>query len=420
MMHTRSQAELGFRSPHAGPLLSMLSFVLLALCFTPRSGRCQDTGKPEQGSIGKDLSTLCSDRFAGRNLGSQGLIMAAEYLEGRMKELGIEPALDSGYRQQFAASDSTIGVNLVGRIGSRGSAHHVILGAHYDHLGVDDEGEIYHGADDNASGVCAVLEAARRLRADPPRGEILVILFSGEEEGLLGSRYYAAHPALPLGECTAMVNLDTVGRLSSGGLTIFGANTAREWSSILRGVDYGFHLNPKMPEDDPGGSDQVSFVNKGVPAIQIFTGANADYHRTSDTVDKIDREGISTLGAFCSELVLFLADESKGLSFLPPGSEHAPAPPASGQRRRVSVGTIPDFNHSGGGVLIAGVIPGSPAEQAGMKKGDLLVEVAGTPVDDLAQYAAVLKEHAPGDEIPLIFMRDSRRMTVHVTLAERH
>jgi len=337
-----------------------------------------------------------------------------------MRELGIEPVLDSGYRQEFTDSDSTIGVNLVGRIGSADSAHHLILGAHYDHLGVDDKGEIYHGADDNASGVCTVLEVARRLHADPPKGEILVILFSGEEEGLLGSRYYAAHPALPLQECTAMVNLDTVGRLSSGGLTIFGAKTAREWSSILRGVDYGFHLNPKMPEDDPGGSDQVSFVDKGVPAIQIFTGANADYHRTSDTVDKIDRAGISTLGAYCTELVLFLADESNGLSFLPPGSEHAPAPMASGQRRRVSVGTIPDFNHSGGGVLIAGIISGSPAEKAGMKKGDLLVEVAGTPVDDLAQYASVLKEHAPGDQISLVFVRDSKRVTVRVTLAERH
>ena len=419
MMRNRWYPQHRASVHRAGRGLSLLGLVLLSLCFMPRTGRCE-TEQEGLATINEDLSELCSDRFMGRELGSKGLTLAAQYLEGRMKELGLEPVYDSGYRQEFMTADSTVAVNLVGRIGSVGSAHHVILGAHYDHLGVDENGEIYRGADDNASGVSTILEVARRLRADPPRGEVLVILFSGEEEGLLGSRYYAAHPVLPLKQCTAMVNLDTVGRLSSGGLTIFGTNTAREWSSILHGVDYGFHLNPEMPQDDPGGSDQVSFVDKGVPAIQIFTGANADYHRTSDTPDKIDREGISTLGAFLSELVLFLADESNGLSFLPPGSEHAPSPPAGGPRRRVSVGTIPDFNHSGGGVLIAGVIPGSPAEKVGMKKGDLLVEVAGTPVDDLAQYAAVLKEHAPGDEIPLVLVRDEKRLTVRVTLAERH
>lgn len=397
-----------------------LAFVLLALCLAPHSGRCESAQQPQLSAIREDLSTLCSDRLMGRKLGSEGLSRAAVYLEGRLRELGLEPVYPSGYRQEFMTADSTVAVNLVGRIGSAESAHHVILGAHYDHLGVDEEGKIYHGADDNASGVCTVLDVARRLRADPPQGEVLMILFSGEEEGLLGSRYYTAHPALPLNQCTAMVNLDTVGRLSSGGLTIFGTNTAREWASILHGVDYGFHLNPKLPQDDPGGSDQVSFVDKGVPAIQLFTGANADYHRTSDTLDKVDVDGIATLGAFCSELVLFLADESNGLAFLPPGVEHAPPPPAGGPRRRVSVGTIPDFNHSGEGVLIAGVIPGSPAEKAGLKKGDLLVEVDGTPVDDLAQYAAVLKEHAPGDEIPLVIVRDSSRLTVRVTLGERH
>jgi hypothetical protein len=420
MMRTVSDSKLRSKCLGAGVPSLALGVVLLALSLSPRTGRCEGSRSPELGAISKDLSTLCSDRFMGRKLGSEGLSMAAVYLEGRFRELGLEPVLDSGYRQEFMTADSTMAVNLVGRIGSADSAHHVILGAHYDHLGVDEGGEIYHGADDNASGVCTVLDVARRLEADPPRGEVLVILFSGEEEGLLGSRYYAAHPALPLKQCTAMVNLDTVGRLASGGLIIFGTKTAREWSSILHGVDYGFHLNPKMPQDDPGGSDQVSFVDKGVPAIQFFTGANADYHRTSDTLDKVDREGIATLGAFCSELVLFLADESNGLSFLPPGVEHAPTPPAGGPRRRVSVGTIPDFNHSGEGVLIAGVIPGSPAEKAGMKKGDLLVEVDGTPVEDLAQYAEVLKEHAPGDEIPLVFVRDSKRVTVRVTLGERH
>jgi hypothetical protein len=394
--------------------------LLLLLALAPRAGHSKDAKEEDLSAITQDLSTLCSDSFAGRGLGGKGLQLATEYLEGRLKELGVKPAFGSSYRQEFTAPSSETVINLVGRIGTPENAHHVIVGAHYDHLGLDENGKIYHGADDNASGVSTVLELARILKDDPPGGEVLLILFSGEEEGLLGSRYYAAHPAAPLNECTAMVNLDTVGRLSSGGLTIFGTNTAQQWSSILGGVDYGFHLKPALPKDDPGGSDQVSFVDKGVPAIQLFTGANADYHRIGDTLDKVDGQGIATLGAFTAELVLFLADESHGLSFMPPGVEHAPTPVDTSTRRRVSVGTIPDFNHSGGGVLIAGVIPGSPAEKVGLRKGDLLVEVDGAAVNNLAEYAAVLKEHAPGDIIPLVFVRDSKRITVNVTLAERH
>ena len=370
-------------------------------------------------SISRDLETLCSREFAGRGLGSEGLAEAADYLEGRLKEIGVTPAFDGSYRQRFTAPTGETAVNLVGSIGQRSGKGYVILGAHYDHLGVNDKGEIYYGADDNASGVATVLEAARILADDPPEGQVLLILFSGEEEGLLGSKHYADHPVLPLCECTAMVNVDTVGRLAEGGLFIFGADMAAEWKSILEGVDHGFHLEPQFPPKDPGGSDQKSFVEKGVAAIQLFTGAHADYHRPSDTLDKIDREGIARIAAFTAELCLFLAEEDQPLTFIPPGAENVPAPPPGGKQRRVSVGTIPDFEHVGEGILVSGIIPGSPAEQAGLQKGDLLLELDGTPLDDLAAYAAVLKEHAPGDEVQLHYRRQGKDLTVKITLAAR-
>ncbi len=376
-------------------------------------------GASSSNSIAADLEALCSDAFAGRKLGTPGLGRAADYLELRLRKLGVEPAFPGGYRQVFTTEDGVETANLIGRIGAEEGGRHAILCAHYDHLGVDGSGTIYRGADDNASGVAAVLEASRLLLEDPPEGQVVVILFSGEEEGLLGSRFYCRDPVLPLRDCTGVVNLDTVGRDAEGGLTIFGVDTAAQWKSILEGVDHGFHLWPKLVEKDPGGSDQRSFVEKGVPAIQLFTGAHPEYHRVTDTPDTIDRDGLSRIAAFTAELMIFLAEDEDGMDFLPPGAGTATAPPSGRPRRRVSVGTIPDFQYSGGGILVSGVIPGSPAESAGLRKGDVLLELDGTPLDDLAGYAAALAEHQPGDEVPLVFRRNGKRSTVRLTLAER-
>ena len=395
-------------------------FVALTLVFAAAGAAAARAGQDASvaDGIAADLQALCSDAFAGRGLGSEGLDKATVYLERRLEELGLEAAGEDGYRQVFS-TEAGDAVNLIGRIGSAEGDRHVIVSAHYDHLGVDERGAIYRGADDNASGVAATLAVARLLLEDPPEGQVLVILFSGEEEGLLGSRYYCGHPVLPLSECIADVNLDTVGRLGQGGLTIFGVDTAAEWRSILQGVDYGYHLKPKFVEKDPGGSDQRSFVEKGVPAIQLFTGAHADYHRPTDTLDKIDREGIERVAAFSAELVLFLAEEETPLSFLPPGATDAPKAAPGRPQRRVSVGTIPDFEHQGEGIRVSGIIPGSPAEKAGLRKGDLLLELDGTPLDDLAVYADVLREHQPGDRVELVYQRDGERHTATVTLAER-
>lgn len=369
-------------------------------------------------AVDRDLGALCAEEMAGRGLGQEGLARAAEYLEGRLREMELSPAFGYTYRQEFEGPGGESLVNLVARFGADGESQHIIVGAHYDHLGIDAEGQVYPGADDNASGVAALLELTRILQADPPRRPVLVVLFSGEESGLLGSRHYVENPAIELALCTAMLNFDTVGRLAEGGLTIFGADTAQEWKAILQGVDYGFRLDPVLPEKDPGGSDQRSFVAKGVPALQFFTGAHADYHRPTDLLEKLDPVGVSTVASFGAELALYLSELDNGLSFLPPGVENAPPPP-SGPKRRVSVGTIPDFNHTGEGILITGVIPGSAAEQAGLQAGDLLLELGGAPLEDLAGYSAVLKEHQPGDEVELVFQREGEERRVRITLAER-
>ncbi len=374
-----------------------------------------------------DVQMLASDAFEGRGVGTDGLEKALVYVEKRFEEAGLRPFGEKGYRQPFAGPGGTTLVNLIGVLGATEGERHVIVGAHYDHLGLGEPGEanygkIHPGADDNASGVAVLLECARRIREQGELAHAIVfIAFSGEEKGLLGSAHYAGHAVFPLNQCTGMINLDTVGRLFDGALTIFGAGTAEEFTHILQGVNYGFRFDLELPKADPGGSDQVSFVKRGVPAVQIFTGPHADYHRPGDTADKIDYAGMGRIAEFTGELVSYLADRDEALSFMPPGAEKAAAkaPASGGGGRRVSFGSIPDFNHTGDGVLLSGVIPGSPAEKAGLKEGDLIVEFAGTPVEDLRGFSDILKGLSPGDEVDVVFVRDGERRTTAVTVVER-
>jgi len=382
---------------------------------------------PDDNALRRDVETLASESFEGRGVGTAGLDRARDYLERRFAEVGLRPLGVDGYRQPFAGPDGTRLFNLVGVIGEMAGDRHVIVGAHYDHLGMGEPGDanagkLHPGADDNASGVAALLECARRLALEEKLAHpVVFIAFSGEEKGLLGSAYYVEHPVLPLSGCDAMVNLDTVGRLFDGALTVFGSNTATGLSHVLQGINYGFKFKLELPEKDVGGSDQTSFVRRGVPGLQIFTGANADYHRPGDTADKIDYDGLERVAGFAGELAIYLADRDEPMGFVPPGAEKAAAaaPAAGGSARRVSFGSIPDFNYSGKGVRVSGVIPGSPAEKAGLKEGDILVEFAGVAVDDLRSFSDILKGLSPGDQADVVYLRDGERRSTTVTVVER-
>jgi hypothetical protein len=401
-------------------VLLMLAGVLLTsgLVWADESGDNQLQG---------DVQTLSSESFEGRGVGTAGLERALDYLETRFQEVGLRPFGVDGYRQSFSLPDGTTLVNLIGVLGDSNGDQHAIVGAHYDHLGLGEPGDANHGklhpgADDNASGVAVLLECARRLAEE---GElthpVVFIAFSGEENGLLGSAHYVEHPLMPLGGCAGMINLDTVGRLFDGPLTVFGANTARELSHVLRGVNYGFGFELEMPEKDLGASDQASFTRRGVPAVQVFTGPHADYHRPGDTADKIDYEGLERVAGFTTELAIYLTDRDEPMEFVPPGADKAAAaaPPSGGSGRRVSFGSIPDFNYTGEGVRVSGVIPGSPAEKAGLKEGDLLVEFAEVAIEDLRSFSNILKGLTPGEEVGVVFVRNGERHTATVTVVER-
>jgi Zn-dependent M28 family amino/carboxypeptidase len=296
----------------------------------------------------------------------------------------------------------------------------VVLGAHYDHLGrgwpdarEGAVGQLHPGADDNASGVAVLLELARVLgRSWKPDRSVVFAAFSGEEAGRLGSRRYVLNGRpYPAGHAIGMVNLDTVGRLGKGKLLVLGTGTAREWVHIFRGAGFvtGVPLEPVAK--DVGGSDQVSFIEAGVPAVQLFTGPHLDYHRPSDTSDKVDREGLVKVASVVKEVVEYLAGREEPLtSVLGPGGQAAVATSGSGPRK-VSLGTVPDFSYSGEGVLLEGVLAGSPAERAGLAAGDRIVRLGDEDVGSLADLARVLKSLTPGQAVKVVSFRGEEERT---------
>jgi len=385
----------------------------------------------------RHVDTLAARDMQGRGPGGTAIEKAASYIAGEFGIAGLKPGGDdAGWMQVFtpeaasypveSVSDKKWGeIHLANVIGilpgnAGGEEMAVVIGAHYDHLGLTPEKQPYPGADDNASGVAILCELASRLYEQGPyRNTLVFVAFSGEEEGTLGSRYYVAHPAVPLQKTMAMLNLDTVGRMEGKKLYIFGSASGAELPEILKGVNLGQGLDLVTPAAGPFASDQIPFFDKGIPVLHFFTGPNLDYHRPSDTPEQINYQGMLDVLHFLEETTLFLADRDTPLTFVPPGAENAPAPSQpSAKPRRASLGTIPDFSRDSGGVLLAGTSPGGPAERAGLQKGDILTRLGEMSVDNLADLSTALKEHEPGDSVEVEVLRGGEKLVRRVVLAK--
>jgi hypothetical protein len=392
--------------------------------------------------MGETVRALADPSLEGRGFGSPGLEEAAQLIEGAFRAAGLAPGGDGGtYFQRFRARGgepegeaelrNVIGVLPGTRTEWAGQS--VVLGAHYDHLGrgwppgrAEDRGRVHPGADDNASGVAVLLELARALgpAADGgwrPERTVVFAAFAGEEAGRLGSRHYVtAEGPYPASRATAMVNLDTVGRLGSGKLLVLGAGTAREWVHIFNGAGFVTGVPLEVVARDPGGSDQVSFHEAGVPAVQLFTGPHLDYHRPTDTPDRVDGEGLVRVASVVKEVLEYLAGRPDPLtSNLPdPRSPGRSLGEAEG-RRKVYLGTVPDFGYEGSGVRLSDVAPGSPVERAGLRPGDVIVDLGETPVGSLSDYSRALKALAPGDEVRVRYLRDGEPREAAARAEER-
>jgi hypothetical protein len=304
---------------------------------------------------------------------------------------------------------------------------YLVIGAHYDHLGFGDfgtlsrqsQGRIHHGADDNASGTAVMLDLARRLgrlQLRPARS-VVFVAFSGEELGLYGSRHFVGRSPL-IASTRAMINLDMVGRLRDNRLTVFGARSGENVSSIVNAG--ARQLGLEITESDGvGRSDHMSFYNKKIPVIHFFTGTHTDYHRPTDTWDKLNVEGMGKV----SDLVMFsaleIANARETIKFvsLPP----RPALDEGVEATRLGsyLGSIPDYGVNGPGVVLAGVSEGSPAARAGLRQGDIIVRLADKSIKTIEDLTDALRVHKPGDEVNIVILRTGQMVTLKAMLSSR-
>lgn len=334
----------------------------------------------------------------------------------------------------------------------------IVIGAHYDHLGrggagslAQREGEVHHGADDNASGTAGVIELARLLTTQrpKPRRTIVFAAFSGEEEGLLGSNYYVNHPVVPLTNTVAMINMDMIGRMKDRKLVIGGVGTASEWPAILErvnllqgltvGTSAAAHPSGSLPmvvganggtvvandtnrqflltlnEDGFGPSDHSSFYAKQIPVLFFWTGTHADYHKPTDTSEKINYDDETRILAMVARIVREIDTNEKRPTYQVAKS----ASTGRSTGFRVYLGTIPNYADTADGLLLDGVRDDSPASQAGLKAGDRIVKLAGRDVHNVYDYTAALGEMKAGQEYEVEILRGPERVKLKLTPAAR-
>lgn len=318
--------------------------------------------------------------------------------------------------------------NVAGWLRGPGEEY-IVIGAHYDHLGLGEQdslapslaGQVHPGADDNASGTAGVLELARLFaaRRGSLQRSVVFLAFSGEELGLLGSNYYVSHPLKPLDKAVAMINMDMIGRVRNGKLYVGGVGTGSNLKPLVEEAakQSAFQLDYSAGGYDA--SDHTSFAAKQVPVLFFFSGLHGDYHKPSDTWDKIDGPGTARV----LDLIFDVAGRLEGAKERPVYVRVTEPKPVTGGSAGggygAYFGSIPDFGQVENGVKFADVREGSPAGKAGLKAGDVLVEFAGKPIKNLYDFTYALRSHKPGDEVEVKVVREGQAVTAKVVLEQR-
>lgn len=437
-------------------------------------------------NLRKHVTYLASDKLEGRRTGEKGATYAAGYIANQFAKLRLKPGAKtangkSNYLQPFSytpvrdphstpadptaptakpAPEARSAYNVIGILDGRDRVlknEAIVIGAHYDHLGRGGQGslaanstDIHHGADDNASGTAAIIELARQFAKDKKnKRTIIFIAFSGEEDGLFGSKYYVNNPVFPLDKTIAMINLDMVGRLKDDKMTIGGIGTASEWKALVESKNLAVAKAPalvagngtgiegiksqsptftptfigkssapfvlQLNEDGFGPSDHSSFYGKKVPVLFFFTGTHLDYHKPSDTADKINYLGLQ-------RIVAYVAAIAKAVDENPQRPTYAVAKSANTGGRTgfsISLGTIPTYADSTDGMVLDGVRDNSPASRAGLKAGDKMIKLAGKEVKNVYDYTAILGEMKPDVEYEVVVIRGGETLTLKIIPVKR-
>jgi Peptidase family M28/PDZ domain len=417
---------------------SALAAALLGIVAAP-SAFAQSSNEEAVERYAAQVAWLAADAREGRGIGTAGLEEAGAWIETRFAEIGLTPAGSSGFRQAFSVSvpdpadPHSEGIpieafNVIGRLVAGAPAllpGVIVIGAHYDHLGSGGFGSldpdnlaIHNGADDNASGTVALIEAARRLsaRRETLRRDVVFVAFAGEEQGLIGSSAFVRTPpaGLQVDEITAMLNMDMVGRLEQDRLQVLGGDSAEEWKDIVAPLCGRLALGCVIQGDGFGSSDHSSFFAAGIPVLHFFTGAHSEYHRPSDDAELVDAAGAVRIVQLIAATVGELADREAALTLVE-STQPAPTRARMGGAR---LGTIPDYAgpaDGSPGLLLSAVRSGSPAEQGGLQRGDLIIGIDEFEIRNVEDFMAVLSEAKPGTRAMVRLIRDGQTLELEVT-----
>jgi hypothetical protein len=382
-------------------------------------------------TIKADIRYLASDKLKGRATGSKQEAAAATYITEKFKQFRLQPkGKDSSFLYPFTFikpnnfHDSTTGeqrsgMNVAGYLDNQ-AENTVIIGAHFDHLGIGEDGntldpaakgEIHNGADDNASGTAGVIALADYFSKNNRKEKFnfLFICFSGEELGLIGSKKFCEQPSIDFSHVNYMINMDMIGRLndSTKKLIIYGVGTAKEWVPLIN--DQSSDLNIKKDSAGIGPSDQTSFYLRGIPVLHFFTGQHSDYHKATDDYSKINAEGEKKIIQYIAQLI----EKTEGLpkfDFLKTRN------PSSEMRNfKVTMGVMPDYAYEGNGMRIDAVIDGRPASKAGVKNGDTVIKMGEQTITNLNDYMKALSLFKKGQTIVIVVRRNKNELTLNIT-----
>lgn len=387
--------------------------------------------KIEPSHIKKHVSFLASDKLKGRGTSSDEEKMAADYIATQFTKAGLQPFNNSYlkpfvYKKNTSPHDTSLaGVkektanNVVGFLDNH-APYTIVIGAHYDHLGLghdhnsldaNPDGKIHNGADDNASGTTGVIELANYFscnRKTEPYN-FLFICFSGEELGLLGSKKWCEHPDLDLGKINYMVNMDMIGRLndSTKKLVIYGVGTSPVFVPMIDSIQT--ELSIKKDSSGIGPSDQTSFYLKDIPVLHFFTGQHSDYHKPSDDANKINYEGEAEVLKYIVTIIESTYSYPK-LAF-----SKTRSPDTGKSSFKVTMGVMPDYTFEGPGMRIDGVTDNKPAFKAGIEKGDVVKKLGGKDVKDVQGYMEVLSTFKKGDSTTVEVLRKGQIKILNLT-----
>jgi hypothetical protein len=371
-----------------------------------------------------DVTYLAADDLGGRAIGTEGEQKASEYLAKEFEKIGLEPKGTEGFFQPFTVSkpsnpheeavigtdgDGVTGRNVVAFLDKKADKT-IVIGAHFDHLGMGGQGSlhrgdsaIHNGADDNASGTAALLALAKILKHEELQSNVLFIAFSGEENGLWGSNYFVKNPTVDLTTVNFMINMDMVGRLKEdNSLAINGVGTSPSFSPVFDTINSD-SLKLMTSESGVGPSDHTSFYLQDLPVLHFFTGQHEDYHKPSDDSDLINYEGLVKVVRYISRVVLALNPEEK-LAFTKTKDS------SDNPRFTVSMGVVPDYMYDGKGMRIDGVSEDKPAQTAGLLKGDVVVQLGDSTVTDMMSYMRALSVFQKGDSTKVTVERAGQKI----------